>query len=104
MPLLDIRGGKLYYEVHGNGYPVLLFAPGFLSSRIERWSTNPARPGVPQDWLDPIAELSADFQLIALDVRNAGHSRAAIGPQDDWTTYTADHLALLDHLASGAVT
>jgi pimeloyl-ACP methyl ester carboxylesterase len=99
MPTLDIRGGQLYYEVHGSGYPVLLFAPGFLSSRIERWSANPARPGVPQDWLDPIAELSANFQLIALDVRNAGRSRAAIGPEDDWTTYTEDHLALLDHLA-----
>jgi pimeloyl-ACP methyl ester carboxylesterase len=96
---LAISGGSLHYEVHGRGYPVLLFAPGFLSSRIERWSTNPARPGVPQDWLDPIVELSNDFQLIALDVRNAGQSRATIGQDDDWTTYTRDHLALLDHLA-----
>ena len=99
MPDLAIPGGHIHYEVLGRGYPVLLFAPGFLSSRIERWSTNPARPGVPQDWLDPITELSANFQLVALDVRNAGQSRAAIGPQDDWTTYTADHLALLEHLA-----
>ena len=99
MPDLGISGGHLHYEVHGSGYPVLLFAPGFLSSRIERWSTNPARPGVPQDWLDPITELYADFQLIALDVRNAGRSRATIGAGDDWTTYTSDHLALLDHLA-----
>jgi pimeloyl-ACP methyl ester carboxylesterase len=99
VPDLAISGGHLHYEVHGRGYPVLLFAPGFLSSRIERWSTNPARPGVPQDWLDPIVELSNDFQLIALDVRNAGQSRATIGPKDDWTTYTGDHLALLDHLA-----
>jgi pimeloyl-ACP methyl ester carboxylesterase len=99
MPELKVDGGRIHYEVHGNGYPVLLFAPGFLSSRIERWSTNLARPGVAQDWLDPIAELSADFQLIALDVRNAGQSRATIGPDDDWTTYTSDHLALLDRLA-----
>ena len=98
MPVLEVKAGQIRYEVHGSGYPVLLFAPGFLSSRIERWSTNPARPGVAQDWLDPIVELSADFRLIALDVRNAGQSRAAIGPEDDWTTYTADHLALLDHL------
>ena len=99
MPDLGVTGGHIHYEVHGRGYPVLLFAPGFLSSRIERWSTNPARPGVAQDWLDPIAELSAEFQLIALDVRNAGSSRAAVGPSDDWTTYTSDHLALIDHLA-----
>ena len=98
MPFLDIAGGKLRYEVQGDGYPVLLFAPGFLSSRIERWRTNPARPGVPQDWLDPIAALSSRFRTIALDVRNAGESRAELRAGDDWTTYTADHLALLDHL------
>ena len=98
MPFLDITGGRLHYEVHGDGYPLLLFAPGFLSSRIERWSTNPARPGVPQDWLDPVAALSDRFRVIALDVRNAGESRAALGADDDWSTYTADHLALLDHL------
>ena len=98
MPFLDISGGRLHYEVHGSGYPVLLFAPGFLSSRIERWRTNPARPGVPQDFLDPIAALAPRFRLIALDIRNAGASRGAVGPADDWTSYTADHLALIDHL------
>jgi pimeloyl-ACP methyl ester carboxylesterase len=102
MATLDVPAGHIYYEVHGSGFPVLLFAPGFLSSRIERWSTNPARPGVAQDWLDPIAELSADFQLIALDVRNAGRSRAVLGPEDDWATYTGDHLALLAHLGIDA--
>ena len=39
MPFLDIAGGKLHYDVQGDGYPVLLFAPGFLSSRMERWRT-----------------------------------------------------------------
>ena len=98
MPFLQVEHGEIWYEDHGAGYPVLLFAPGFLSSRIERWSINPAKPGVAQDWLDPITELSSRFRLIALDVRNAGRSRASIEPGDDWTTYTADHLALLDHL------
>ena len=98
MATLDVPAGHIHYEVHGRGYPLLLFAPGFLSSRIERWRTNPAKPGVPQDWLDPIAELANDFQLIALDVRNAGQSRTSVTERDDWTSYTADHLALLDHL------
>jgi pimeloyl-ACP methyl ester carboxylesterase len=98
MPYLPIRDGELYYEVHGSGYPVLLFAPGFLSSRIERWATNPAKPGVPQDWLDPVPELADRFTLIALDVRNAGRSRARVGPADDWETYADDFLALVDHL------
>jgi len=98
MPDLAIDAGSLHYEVHGRGYPVLLFAPGFLSSRIERWATNPARPGVPQDWLDPVAALQDGFTLIALDVRNAGGSRAKLKPTDDWETYTDDFLALVDHL------
>ena len=100
MPYLAIPDGQIYYEVHGEGYPVLLFAPGFLSSRIERWSTNPARPGVPQDWLDPVPALSDRFQLIALDVRNAGRSRAKLKAGDDWETYTDDFLALVDHLGA----
>src|SRR5450432_2387317 len=98
MSTLATPAGHIHYEVHGNGYPVLLFAPGFLSSRIERWSTNPARPGVQQDWLDPIVALAGDFRLIGLDVRNAGQSRATLGEHDDWAAYTGDHLALLDHL------
>jgi pimeloyl-ACP methyl ester carboxylesterase len=98
MPQLPIQGGELYYEVHGSGYPVLLFAPGFLSSRIERWATNPARPGAQQDWLDPIPALSDRFMLVALDVRNAGRSRAKVQAGDGWDTYTDDHVALLDHL------
>jgi pimeloyl-ACP methyl ester carboxylesterase len=98
MSFLTIPAGRIHYEVSGSGYPLLLFAPGFLSSRIERWRTNPARPGVPQDWLDPIAALSDHFRVIALDVRNAGESRATLTASDDWTSYTGDHLALLDHL------
>ena len=98
MPYLARPGGELYYEVHGSGYPVLLLAPGFLSSRIERWAINPAKPGVPQDWLDPVPVLRDRFTLIALDVRNAGRSRVKLGPTDDWETYTDDFLALTDHL------
>jgi pimeloyl-ACP methyl ester carboxylesterase len=98
MPVLKVPSGEIHYEEYGSGYPVLLFAPGFLSSRIERWRTNPARPGVPQDFLDPIAALSPRFRVVALDVRNAGASRVAIGPDDDWESYTSDHIALVDYL------
>ena len=98
MPILEVPGGRIHYEVRGRGYPVLLFAPGFLSSRIERWRSNPARPGVAQDWIDPMTALESDFRLIALDVRNAGSSRVVLGADDNWTSYTGDHLALLAHL------
>lgn len=98
MPVLKLKDSRIHYEVHGAGYPVLLFAPGFLSSRIERWRTNPARPGVPQDFLDPIPALARRHRVVALDIRNAGQSRGAVDGGSGWRDYTADHLALLDHL------
>lgn len=98
MPYFARPAGELYFEVHGSGYPVLLLAPGFLSSRIERWATNPAKPGVAQDWLDPVPALRDRFMLIELDVRNAGRSRVRLTEDDDWETYADDFLALVDHL------
>ncbi|MDE1996809.1 MAG: alpha/beta fold hydrolase [Rhizobiaceae bacterium] len=98
MPLLSLDDAEIYYEVSGNGYSVLLFAPGFLSSRIERWQTNPSKPGVAQDWCDPIPVFSPHFRVIAFDVRNAGRSRGNIGADYGWDSYTRDHIALLRHL------
>ena len=101
MPFLTIPNGRIYCEDSGSGYRVLLFAPGFLSSRIERWRSNPAKPGVMQDWVDPIPVLAPHFRLIALDVRNAGEPRADITPDYGCDSYTEDHLALLRHLGVG---
>jgi pimeloyl-ACP methyl ester carboxylesterase len=98
MPMLERDRSQIHYEVHGSGYPVLLFAPGFLSSRMERWRTNPAKPGVAQDFLDPIPALAKRFRVIALDIRNAGRSRGTVDASSGWHDYTGDHLALLDHL------
>lgn len=98
MPFLTVDGGLIHYEQSGSGYPVLLFAPGFLSSRMERWASNPSRPGVAQDWVDPRPVLAPHFRVVALDVRNAGESRAALTPDYGWSSYTQDHLALLRHL------
>jgi len=98
MPVLALKDSRIRYEVQGEGHAVLMFAPGFLSSRIERWSTNPARPGVAQDFLDPIPTLAKRFRVIALDIRNAGQSRGTVDATTGWHSYTADHLALLDHL------
>ena len=80
---------SLYYEEFGSGYPLLLFAPGGMRSSVEFWHRSP---------FDPTVELASDFRVIAMDQRNAGHSRAPISANDSWHTYTADHLALLDHL------
>ena len=82
----DIR---LHYEVHGDGFPILLFAPGGLRSAIPFWQS--------AEW-DPIEALSPHFRVIAMDQRNAGKSTAPVTAADGWHTYTEDHLALLDHL------
>ena len=80
---------QLAYEVHGAGFPILLIAPGGLRSERSKWRGSP---------LNPIAELSNDFQVIAMDQRNAGESKGAIESGHNWNTYTEDQLALMSHL------
>ncbi len=82
-------GVSLYYEIHGDGFPILLFAPGGMRSAVSFWRG--------AEW-DPIEALSPHFKVIAMDQRNAGQSRAPVSAADGWHTYTADHVALLDHL------
>jgi pimeloyl-ACP methyl ester carboxylesterase len=79
----------IHYEVYGVGHPVLLFAPGGMRSSIPYWDSAP---------FHPVRELSSQFQVIAVDQRNAGQSRAPVSANDGWQTYTGDHVALLDHL------
>ncbi len=83
---------RIYYEEHGDGFPLLSLAPGGLMSRIDRWSL----PTVP---LDPTKVFSADYRVVTMDQRNAGgNSDAPITSADGWHTYTADQIAVLDHL------
>src|ERR1043166_279035 len=91
MPFLKRGEASLYYEVHGDGYPIFCMAPGSLESSISMWRT-PTAP------LDPMQELASDYQVIVMDQRNAGQSWAPISAADGWDSYAADHLALLDHL------
>jgi pimeloyl-ACP methyl ester carboxylesterase len=79
----------LRYESYGNGFPVLLFAPGGMRSAVDFWARAP--------W-NPIASLAPAFRVIAMDQRNAGESQAPVSARDGWDEYTDDHVALLDHL------
>lgn len=89
MPWFERDDVRIQYEEHGQGRPVLLFAPGGMRSSIEFWSRAP--------W-NPIAELGSSFRVIAMDQRNAGGSSAPVRAADGWHSYTKDHIALLDHL------
>lgn len=93
MPTVEKNGASIYYEVHGKGFPILTFAPAGLESCIAVWSQ-------PMSPINPVNEWSGEFSVIVMDQRNAsgGKSRAPITDKDDYFTYTADHIAVLDHL------
>ena len=97
MPELRRPDGTIQYEVHGKGFPVLLFAPGGLRSRMAMWGPPPEGP--PRPWVDWTRALpAAGFCAVAMDQRNAGASRTAIAADHGWHSYATDHLALMDHL------
>src|SRR5215217_6361820 len=98
MPMLKRADAEIYYEVHGAGFPLLLYAPGGLKSEVSMWGgSSPAYPnGFP--WMDPRTALSDKYTVIAMDQRNAGRSVADVKPDHGWHTFAADHLALMDHL------
>jgi pimeloyl-ACP methyl ester carboxylesterase len=96
MPMLKRPDGQIYYEEFGSGFPILLFAPGGLRSRLEMWhhpANGPQRP-----WCDYTDVLASKYRVVAMDQRNAGQSKCAIRGDHGWHTYTADHLALMSHL------
>jgi len=80
VPHAEAQGARLYYEVHGEGEPLLLI-PGFGSSIPVYWANLP--------------ELSRHFRVIAFDPRGAGRSDA---PAGDYTmeVFADDAVAVLD--------
>jgi len=89
MPYVERDGAKIYYEVHGSGFPLLLLAPGGLNSTITFWERLPLRP----------LELFKDeFQVIAMDQRNADRSSGPLDTRDPWGVYADDQVAVLDDL------
>ena len=92
MPSFEHHGATIHYEEHGQGFPILTFAPAGLRSTIAVW-------GQPMAPINPITEWSGNYRVIAMDQRNAGgQSRAPITAQDNWDSYTDDHVAVLDRL------
>ena len=90
MPYMKYDDVSIYYEESGSGYPILLYAPGSLSAKVEDWHGLAA--------FDPTVDFAHDFRLIAMDLRNAARSRAPIRATDGWPSYIQDSVALLDHL------
>ena len=82
MPVLKRPDAEIHYEVHGKGFPVLLYAPGGLKSAIDFWGPGPEGP---RAWMDPRTALADKFTVIAMDQRNAGKSVADTpSPRTTW--------------------
>ncbi|MCU1344237.1 MAG: alpha/beta hydrolase [Acidimicrobiia bacterium] len=87
--MAELGDVRIHYEISGEGFPVLLLAPGGMRSAGSVWGR--------MAW-DPRVALADQYQVIAMDQRNAGDSTAPVAASNGWSTYAADQLALLDHL------
>jgi pimeloyl-ACP methyl ester carboxylesterase len=89
MPIFEHGDVRIRYAEQGSGFPVLALAPGGMRSAGALWERVP--------W-NPVTELARTHRVITMDQRNAGGSWAPVTGTETWATYTADQLALLDHL------
>jgi pimeloyl-ACP methyl ester carboxylesterase len=82
MPHAEVPGATLYYEVHGDGPPLLLH-PGFGCTVEIYWAN--------------IQQLARHFRVIVFDPRGAGRSSVGDATATP-TTFADDAAALLDAL------
>jgi pimeloyl-ACP methyl ester carboxylesterase len=80
---------SIHFEESGDGFPILLLAPGAMESAIEMWAGAT---------INPLALYADTLRLIAMDQRNAGQSFGPLEMDDPWGAYARDQVALLDHL------
>jgi pimeloyl-ACP methyl ester carboxylesterase len=92
MPLATIDGLEVYYETHGSGSPILMFAPGGFDATIEKWRVASAWTGI-----NALEALAAEHTVIVYDRRESGKSGGRV-ERLGWATYTRQAKALLDHL------
>lgn len=86
MPYVDRPdGARIYYEVRGSGFPLLLFAPGGINSQVSFWQVSAVNPF---DYAD-------EFQVIGMDQRNAERSPGPLAAPS-WAIHAADQRAVLD--------
>jgi pimeloyl-ACP methyl ester carboxylesterase len=76
----NVNGTRLYYEVAGSGFPLVLIHGITLDTRM---------------WDDQLAAFAGHFQVIRYDVRGFGRSTL---PTDEDYSNADDLKALLDHL------
>jgi pimeloyl-ACP methyl ester carboxylesterase len=89
MPLFQKENCSIYYEIRGQGYPLILLPPGGMAATIEFWQRTA---------FNAVEIFSEDFRVIAIDQRNSGRSSGPVTDGNPWDAYLADHVGLLNHL------
>ena len=87
MPFFNNDGIKIYYEVEGEGPPVILIH-GFAASLEGNWKQ--------ANWVNVLKE---NYKLILLDCRGHGKSDKPLDPAQYGAHMTDDIVKLLDHLS-----
>ncbi|WP_147535529.1 alpha/beta fold hydrolase [Bacillus marasmi] len=82
MPKLKVEGTNLYYQVQGEGVPIVFVHPPLLTSSNFKYQVN---------------ELSKEFQTIVFDIRGHGNSSFSKEPVTH-SRISKDIKQLLDHL------
>ena len=98
MPTFLRADAEIHYEVHGQGFPLLLFAPGGLRSQLAYWKASPLTRASLPPWMNPMIALADRYTVVGMDQRNAGKSVGKVEADHGWHTYAGDHFALMDHL------
>jgi len=101
MPMFKRADAEIHYEIHGKGFPILLYAPGGLKSQMNMWGGESTVYPNGFPWMDPRTALADKYTVVAMDQRNAGTSIADVKPDHGWHTLAGDHFALMDHLGFG---
>jgi pimeloyl-ACP methyl ester carboxylesterase len=81
--LLEVDGGRIYYEVEGDGHPLLLIHGGLGSLRM---------------WDDQVPAFGERYRVIRYDTRGFGRTET----EDVEFTNLADAAAVLDHVGAAS--
>ncbi|MHA2140787.1 MAG: alpha/beta fold hydrolase [Candidatus Thorarchaeota archaeon] len=82
MPVSEVNGINLYYEIHGEGEPVI-FGNGVFSNTM--------------GWVHQVPVFSKEYQVILYDMRGQGQSDKPEGPYS-FEIHAQDQKALLENL------
>ena len=82
MPYASVNGAELYYEIHGQGTPLVLSHGGWTDTT--HWAPN-------------LPALSRRWQVVTYDRRGCGRSQAP-AESHSWETWRDDLRGLLEHL------